>query len=963
MIWKVLDNKKRGVLCTLLLGIGAGVFVFAFWGNGADAFPVLSNLANDVAVGFFEFIQAILASIVRLIGMTMFKIVGLLIIVGQYNGFINNEAVKTGWVIVRDVMNMFFVIVLLIIAISTILQQKNFAYQQMLPRLIVTALIINFSKTICGIFIDFSQVFMLTFFSAIFNASGANFAVLAGMPGLFAKGSAGACSDPSAAAAAGAAGKAFLALLWALVMIVIATIVILALLLMLIIRIITLWFLIILSPVAFFFLGIKDVQGIGKKWMDAFTQQVLFGPAVGFFLWLSLTVTQGVSSGEADVSKVSMTKVLGAKTAGEVERFEAQSGVDSDCGNTGSMETGGIASMIVGMGLLIGTLVVAQQTSNAAGGAVSKFAMSGIKDITGATKGAQMFKGFTDRQREKVLGGQSKAVDKLINAPRDAGNFIRRIRGKEEKPRIATRAAAESIDASEKAHKEQMDFRKKALKMGSQSPDELYKNREKAKGHDRTAYNQMIMERGLLGKDKDHEKDDEEIVKELEQSLKNLPESFREFENKLKEVAAHLAQTLDSFKDKNGNLNEGKMKAELQSGKLNADTFFSPWVSIDPNQLHKIAADPAKSPIRRAMAVMKLQQNGQLNDNDPVHQTLVSNATDGFKGVPKLQKEFMEGLAKTNSKLHFREAYTGTYKDADGNTKQKAEKFISELVVGKVTGKVLNADNIKSLETDLGGLDKLSEKLLTMPANKLQETLEDMPDAQGRARIVSAMDTITDHTTGERIIDKGGDGIKKAVAMGSGNFHIAYRGQETQFAEKLEHDDKLKASYIDSKNIDTLKNGQLSYHARAKGVKRDDKHLDAIRSNDVQKAALIEGLEAEMTHADSQGDSEGKMKAQIELVKLTRSSDKVNLTDINKILDGKFANAINLGDLRLVEKGAGGADYNRFVEILASKTREQLVEFAKVAKDKEKIMRDVVARLNAQGKGEFVQALQREGAV
>lgn len=954
MIWQMLDNKKRALLCTLLLGVGAGVFVFAFWVNDADAFLGLGNLANDMAKGIFEFIQAILATITRFIGMTMFKLVGLLIIVGQYNGFINNEAVKTGWVIVRDVMNMFFVIVMLIIAISTILQQKNFAYQQMLPRLIVTAIIINFSKTICGIFIDFSQVFMLTFFSAIANASGANFAVLAGMPGLFAKGSAGTCSGGSSAAdAAGATGKAFLAMLWALVMIVIAIIVIGALLIMMVIRIITLWFLIILSPVAFFFMGIKDIQGIGKKWMDAFMQQVFFGPAVGFFLWLSLTVTQEAGGSGADVSEQNLLKLYGDQK-GAIEGFQAQSGVDADCGNTGSMETGGIASMIIGMGLLIGTLVVAQQTSNSAGGAVSKFAMGAVKDFTGATKGAQMFKGATDRGREKLLGGQSKAVDKLINAPRDAGNLIRRIRGKEEKPRIATRAAAESIDASEKAHKEQMDFRKKALKMGSQDPEELYKNRAKAKGHDRTAYNQMILERGLFGKDKDHEKEDAEIAKELEQSLKNLPESFREFENKLKEAAAHLAQTLGSFKDKNGNLNESKVKGELQSGKLNADTFFPPWISIDPNQLHKIAADPAKSPIERAMAVMKLQQGGHLKDNDPAHQTLVSNATDGFKGVPKLQKEFMEGLAKTNSKLYFKQAYTGTYEDADGNTKQKAEKFISELKVGKVTGKVLDTDNINSLETDLGR--SLAPVLLELPANKLQDTLEEMPDLKARNRIVNEMDDAT--------IAQAGDGTRKAIAAGSGNFAKAYKGVTgDEFAEKLQHDDKLKASYVDSKNLDTLKNGQLSYHARKKGIKHEDKHLDAIRSNDDQKAALIEGLEAEITHADGQGDSDGKMKAQIELVKLTRSSDKVNLTDINTLLGSKFANAINLGDLRLVEKGAGGADYNRFVEILASKTREQLVEFAKVAKDKENIMRDVVAQLNAQGKGEFVQALQREGAV
>lgn len=964
-------EKKKLIITTLLFVIGAGIFVFALHGASAYADCGVTNLGACYREAVGTILQNTINMLTRGIGSLMFKIVGILVVVGNYGNFIDAPVVIKGWIMVRDVMNMFFVIVLLVIAIATILQKKELAYQALLPRLIITALIINFSKTICGLLIDASQIFMLTFFGAIQSASGSNFAVLAGIPTIFSKGVNAGCGAGAVAGAVGDVFTSIFAFLWALAMVLIATFVIVILLIMLIVRIVTLWFLVILSPLAFFFIGLKQVdpKGIGKTWMDEFMKQLLFGPAVGFFLWLSLSVTQdtvdaNIAKGKTDIREVNMVGAMGPGYENEMNKMKTTTALDDDCSKdeTGSMSTSGIMSTLVGMGLLLGTLVVANATSNKAGQVASNYAGDVMKGKKwGFTPMSMIGKGVKEqggRLSEKIQAKQYGVFDRAINAPRDVGNVIRRLRGKEEKPRISTRAKAQAVDLNEKQHQEEMKFRQKAQNMGSQKPDELYKNREKAKGYDRDAYNQMIVEKGLLGKPRggdreEEEKKDAEIVKELENSLKNLPESFMKFEQKLEEVAAHLAMSLDSFKDKSGKLNESKVKAELQSGKLNVDTFFPPWININPDQLRKIATNSDKSPIERAMAVMKLQQGGHLNDSNPDDQKLVSEATDGFKGVPKLQKEFTEGLAKSNSKLHFEQNYTGV--DDKGN--KKAEKFFSELNVDKVSGKVLNADSVKSLMTDLGGLDILARKFLESPANKLQDTLEEMPDKKSRNEIINAMD--------DTAIAKAGDGTRKAIAMGSGNFAKAYKGVAgVDFAEKLQHDDKLKASYVDSKNLDTLKDGESMYHARKKGAKHEDKHLDVIRSNDDQKNALIEGLKAEIAHADTQPDSgDDKMKAQIELLKLTRNTDHVDLANVNTLLDSKFANAVNMGDLRLVEKGAGGADYDRFVEILSSKTKEQLMEFAKVAKDKENIMRDVVAKLQSQGKGEFVLALQREGAV
>jgi len=68
---------------------------------------------------------------------------------------------------------MSFILILLIIAFATILRQESYS-KKLLPKLLIMAVLINFSRTIFGLLIDFSQVIMLTFVNA-FSAGGGYF--------------------------------------------------------------------------------------------------------------------------------------------------------------------------------------------------------------------------------------------------------------------------------------------------------------------------------------------------------------------------------------------------------------------------------------------------------------------------------------------------------------------------------------------------------------------------------------------------------------------------------------------------------------------------------------------------------------------------------------------------------------------------------------------------------------------
>jgi len=72
--------------------------------------------------------------------------------------FTDVPIVQEGWTITRDLANMFFVLILLVIAMATILKVETYGMKSLLPKLIAVALLINFSLVFCGVVIDSSQI-------------------------------------------------------------------------------------------------------------------------------------------------------------------------------------------------------------------------------------------------------------------------------------------------------------------------------------------------------------------------------------------------------------------------------------------------------------------------------------------------------------------------------------------------------------------------------------------------------------------------------------------------------------------------------------------------------------------------------------------------------------------------------------------------------------------------------------
>lgn len=210
-------------------------------------------------------------------------------IIAQFDHFTDLQGIKDGWSILRDLSNMFFIVVLLFMAFATILKMSSYGYKELLKNLIIMAILINFSKTIAGLIIDIGQVVMLTFVAAIKDVAAGNLTAAFGVDKLLS-------FDTSQSEGFADGTKDFSAIVLgyflAGVMILLATVVIMAFIIMLVMRIVMLWILVVVSPIAFLANTFPATKKYFGQWLGTLFKEVMIGPVLIFFLWLSLSILQ-----------------------------------------------------------------------------------------------------------------------------------------------------------------------------------------------------------------------------------------------------------------------------------------------------------------------------------------------------------------------------------------------------------------------------------------------------------------------------------------------------------------------------------------------------------------------------------------------------------------------------------------------------------------------------------------------
>ncbi len=384
-------------------------------------------LANPVQAGWFgdavaQLIGWIVYAFVYVIGLLLMLVMWVLIKIAQYNDFINAEPVSYGWTIVRDVCNMFFILILLIIAFATILRVEKYSFKTLLPKLILMAVLINFSKLICGVFIDFTQVIMLTFVNGFKDIGTGNLTNMLGIDKIM-KIDSSVANGEGAVSSWSIVGAYMLALMYS----VIALITLVTMLAVLAMRMIMIWIYVVLSPLAYLLAAFPAGEKYASQWWEEFSKNLIVGPILAFFIWLSFVSLGGVET-PAVVGRIAQTSGAADRdVAARTQELTNASSSDPSAAITEAGSPDHMIKFIISIAMLVGGLQISQSLGGQAGGmagkGMAKIQGMGSSAMKGVGTGLKRATGVERVQMAYKTYQAGKATDRSIRATQDAGKI------------------------------------------------------------------------------------------------------------------------------------------------------------------------------------------------------------------------------------------------------------------------------------------------------------------------------------------------------------------------------------------------------------------------------------------------------------------------------------------------------------------------------------------------------------
>jgi len=196
----------------------------------------------------------------------------------------NNPLVITGWEVVRDFTNLFFILVVVALGLSVALRTiSERQVGRLILKLIVVAVLINFTPVICGVLIDIANIFMNFFLTA----AGAGYNRLINIAAQSGRILMGEATSFFGMLEQLRNGIFYFKLLFIVAFNFIAGFILFLIGGLFLLRNIILWILVILAPLAFFMWILPQTQGFFKKWWNQFISWCFVGVGGAFFVFLA----------------------------------------------------------------------------------------------------------------------------------------------------------------------------------------------------------------------------------------------------------------------------------------------------------------------------------------------------------------------------------------------------------------------------------------------------------------------------------------------------------------------------------------------------------------------------------------------------------------------------------------------------------------------------------------------------
>lgn len=295
-----IKNKKKYLFFAVVLAVVAFGLIFPNNNVHADAWngdssswswgESLSGLVLEIVAPVIYIIFYVIMWIgyaVAWVGVDVINITLSPLVMNQVLDISTGSSLYQAWSIFRDIANLLFILILLLVAFGTIFQSGDYNIKKSLPKLILVAFLINFSAMITGVIIDFTNIlmfgivkmmctgnpssctqdFMKPLWEGVINPIFDRYSMAQGF--LFG----------GFKSAAQIAIAAIYMLIFGLVLI--------ALGIFFLIRIAAFAILIVLSPLAFFGEVVSSLNSISKKWWDNLWEYAFFGPIAVLLLYVS----------------------------------------------------------------------------------------------------------------------------------------------------------------------------------------------------------------------------------------------------------------------------------------------------------------------------------------------------------------------------------------------------------------------------------------------------------------------------------------------------------------------------------------------------------------------------------------------------------------------------------------------------------------------------------------------------
>src|SRR3989338_7637317 len=313
--------------------------------------------------------------------------------------------VDAGWVLMRDFANMFFIAAFIVMAVGTMLGVDKYNWRKILPRFIIAALLVNFTKLFAGVVVDVANIIILFFIQNGIETADPNRGIATQLSDVmqlaklfssdqFLNESLGLSKVD---AALGNIVSVFIqaAVLWS------AAITMGLLAITMIIRIIRIWLLVILSPLVVVASILPDLQKHIGAWFQNFFKWTFVGVSITAVVYLAALLAQAL--------------IMGSDLGGYLDALATiQGGGRPDPSVITSSNFIGQATPILMYLMLIGLLNygrgMATTSAGAAGGALVALAGNAQSRITGgvqklATGGAKKtYQGGMARFRRTKAG-------------------------------------------------------------------------------------------------------------------------------------------------------------------------------------------------------------------------------------------------------------------------------------------------------------------------------------------------------------------------------------------------------------------------------------------------------------------------------------------------------------------------------------------------------------------------------